>query len=181
VLALYCSPAPSPTPQQYWTLNVSIDDPYDGQVGYIITDNYGNNLQAARNLTVQFANYPSNVSSVTLNAQIQFAPSGWQCIVLPSTVNVGAPPSGTGTVTQNFTVQCAQTLGATTPSPSAQTYVTSLGTIVTIAPIPPEMSSEIAKKLKQKEIEIGTIAGGIGLAALGIGLYFALRRRKKKP
>jgi len=43
------------------------------------------------------------------------------------------------------------------------------------------MSSEIAKKLRQKEIEAGAIAGGIGLAALGIGLYFALRRRKKKP
>jgi len=59
VLALSCSPAPSPTPQQYWTLNVNINDPYGA--GYIITDNYGNSLQAARSLTTSFANYQSNV------------------------------------------------------------------------------------------------------------------------
>jgi len=106
VLALSCSPAPSPTPQQYWTLNVNVNDPYGA--GYIITDNYGNSLQAARSLTTSFANYPSNVSSVTLNAKIQFNPPNMQCSISPSTVTVSAPSGGTGSVTQNFTVSCTQ-------------------------------------------------------------------------
>jgi hypothetical protein len=113
VLALSCSPAPSPTPQQYWTLNVNINDPYGA--GYIITDNYGNSLQAARSLTTSFANYPSNVSSVTLNAKIQFNPSNMQCSISPSTVTVNAPSGGTGTVTQNFTVSCTQTSTPVSP------------------------------------------------------------------
>jgi hypothetical protein len=113
VLALSCSPAPSPTPQQYWTLNVNINDPYGA--GYIITDNYGNSLQAARSLTTSFANYSSNVSSVTLNAKIQFNPSNMQCSISPSTVTVNAPSGGTGSVTQNFTVSCTQTSTPVSP------------------------------------------------------------------
>jgi len=114
-LGLSCSPTPSPTPQQYWTLNVNINDPYNA--GYIITDNYGNSLQATTTQTTSFANYPSNVSSVTLNAQIQFNPPNMQCSITPSTVTVNAPSGGTGTVTQSFTVACA-TAPSPSPSPS---------------------------------------------------------------
>ena len=112
----------APTGPTNWTLNVSVNDPYGA--GYIITDNYGDSLQAARSLTTQFATYSSSITSVTLNAQIQFNPPNMQCSITPSTVTVNAPSGGTGTVTQSFTVACATTQSPSpspSPSPTAPT------------------------------------------------------------
>jgi hypothetical protein len=146
---------------------VNVNDPYNA--GYIITDNYSSNdvLQAARSLSnITFATYPSSVSSVTLNASIQFNPPNMQCTITPSTITVNAPSGGTGSVTQNFTVTCS---GAGAPSPTTTPTTTVTATMPSLAP-----SARTLLTSPITLIALGIAAGvGIGLIVYGIS-----RRRK---
>jgi len=166
VLALYCTPATPTVTGPSWSIVVNVNDPYNA--GYIITDNYSSNdvLQAARSLSnITFATYPSSVSSVTLNASIQFNPPNMQCTITPSTITVNAPSGGTGSVTQNFTVTCS---GAGAPSPTT-TPTTVTATTPSLAPT--------ARTLLTSPITL--IALGVA-AGVGIGLIiYGISRRRK--
>ncbi len=167
-LALYCTPA-TPTVTG-WSIVINVDDPYGA--GYIITDNYSSNdvLQAAKSLSnITFATYPSSVSSVTLNASIQFNPSDMQCTITPSTITVNAPSGGTGSVTQNFTVTCSSTGAPSTPSPTTTPTTTITATTSSLAP-----TARTLLTSPVTHVALGVAAGvGIGLIIYGIS-----RRRK---
>ncbi len=170
VLALYCTPATPTVTGPSWSIVVNVNDPYNA--GYIITDNYSSNdvLQAARSLSnITFATYPSSVSSVTLNASIQFNPPNMQCSITPSTITVNAPSGGTGSVTQNFTVTCSSTGASSTSSPITTPTTTVTATTPSLAP-----SARTLLTSPVALVALGVAAGvGIGLIVYGVS------RRKK--
>ena len=164
-----------------------MNDPYaPGFVQYKIADNYGHSMGGSVGVTSFFANYPSDVTSVTLTAELTSKPPGWFCSIMPSSVTVNAPSGGVGTVTQEFNITCAPphlerwpTPAAGTVSGAGQTIILPNGVVAMVQQIPPEVSETATKLQQQQEVEGALIAAGLLALAVDI-LLLSSRKEKKK-
>jgi hypothetical protein len=91
---------------------------------------------------------------------------------------VSASPTPTPSVT---VITPTPTVVTPTPTPTVVTPTVTVPVgVPAVSPVPTTVTPTPTSPKVSKTM-IGVIAGGIGLATLGIGLYFALRRRKKMP
>ena len=179
-----------PTPSSYWSLYVKVNDPYaPGFVQYKITDNHGHSMGGSVGVTSFFANYPSDVTSVTLTAELTSKPPEWFCSIMPSSVTVNAPPGGVGTVTQEFNIICAPPhlerwprLAAQVATGAGQTIILPNGVVVMVQQIPPEVSEATTKLQQQQEVE-HEVEGALiaaGLLALAVDILLLSSRKEEK-
>ncbi|MDT7970819.1 MAG: hypothetical protein RQ842_09630 [Vulcanisaeta sp.] len=175
-----------PPPSSYWTLYVKVNDPYaPGFVQYKIADNYGHSMEGSVGVTSFFANYPSDVISVTLTAELTSKLPEWFCSIMPSSVTVNAPSGGVGTVTQEFNIICAPphlerwaTPVAQMAAGAEQTIILPNGVVAMVQQIPPEVSETATKLQQQQEVEGVLIA--TGLLALAVDVLLLSSRKEKK-
>jgi len=177
-----------PTPSSYWTLYVKVNNPYaPGFVQYKIADNYGHSMEGSVGVTSFFADYPSDVTSVTLTAELTSKPPGWFCSIMPSSVTVNAPSGGVGTVTQEFNITCAPphlerwpTPAAGTVSGAGQIIILPNGVVAMVQQMSPEVSETATKLQQQQEVEGVLIAAGLLALAVDV-LLLSSRRERKRP